>query len=96
MLFPNHMKPLFQIHDYASDYTSNDLKIISFKELRRLTDEYCTCKQSCELIQSEIIKLQQVESSVTIQLQMNEQAISHLNEQIERKHQKGTYILYYD
>ena len=67
-----------------------------FKELRRLTDEYSKHKQSCELIQSEIIKLQQVESSVTIQLQMNEQAISHLNEQIEKKHQKGTYILYYD
>ena len=64
--------------------------------MRRLTDEYCKYKQSCELIQSEIIKLQQVESSVTLQLQLNEQAISHLNQQIEKKHQKGSYILYYD
>ena len=64
--------------------------------MRRLTDEYSKYKQSCELIQSEIIKLQQVESSVTLQLQMNEQAISHLNEQIEKKHHKGSYILYYD
>ena len=68
----------------------------SFKELRRLTDEYSKYTQSCELIQLEIIKLQQVESSVTLQLQMNEQAISHLNEQIEKKHHKGSYILYYD
>ena len=70
--------------------------IISFKELRRLTDEYSKHKRSCELIQSEIIKLQQVESSVTLQLQMNEQAISHLNEQIEKKYHKGSYVLYYD
>ena len=62
--------------------------------MRRLTDEYSKYKQLCELIQSEIIKLQQVESSVTLQLQMNEQAIYHLNEQIEKKHQKGSYILY--
>ena len=55
--------------------------------MRRLTDEYSKYEQSCELIQ-------QVESSVTLQLQMNEQAISHLNEQIEKKHQKGSYILY--
>ena len=59
--------------------------------MRTLTDEYSKYKQSCEIIQSEIIKLQQVESSVTLQLQMNEQAISHLNEQIEKKHQKGSY-----
>ena len=64
--------------------------------MRRLTDEYSKYKQSCELVQSEINELQQVESSVTLQLQMNEQAISHLNEQIEKKHQKGSYILYYD
>ena len=64
--------------------------------MRGLTDVYSKYKQSCELIQSEINELQQVESSVTLQLQMNEQAISHLNEQIDKKHQKGSYILYYD
>ena len=64
--------------------------------MRTVTDEYSKLKLSCELIQSEIIKLQQVKSSVTFQLQMNEQAISHLNEQIEKKHQKGSYVSCYD
>ena len=87
------------LHGYAliiHVFINFQMNFISFKDLRRLTDEYSKYKQSCELIQLEIIKLQQVESSVTLQLQMNEQAISHLNEQIEEKHQKGSYILYYD
>ena len=71
--------------------------IICFKELRTITDVYCKHKQSCELIQSEIIELQQVEYSVTSQLQMNEQAISDLNENMKKKQQKGScYILCYD
>ena len=71
--------------------------IICFKELRTITAEYCKHKQSCELIQSQIIELQEVESSVTLQLQMNEQAISDLNENMKKKDQKGSwYILCYD